>query len=1273
MRHPEIGHSTATHSAIIAATLVALVLLAPIASAQLNEPLPTRWMAPPGVERLPHPVWKATGPLEVRELEPVHPQESGLGPESMRTPDSGNAPGREAAQAALQGGRIVIVVQSSLYPSISSSIATYQSDLSVQGYTSLVSLVSGGTAEDLRAYLIGLYGEPSGLVGAVFVGTLPYAVYELMQDWDGSGGDPPEYEDFPCDIFFMDMNGTWLDDGAGGTVTPANGKYDGWSDSQKEIEIWVGRLWVQSLSAMGDPAQLLNNYFNKNHQYRVGNLVPGFPDFGGLAYVDDDWGDMVPGSGGDSASIAKIYNDVTAVYDIGSSPGNNATATDYKTNHMTVDYQLVLLRSHGYPGGHGFYQNSRSNFSYVYNSDYMSIDPEGLFYSLFVCSGCDYTVQYLGGTIAFNQDYGLVAWGSTKTGGQWLDSNFYTMLGQSNHVGAAFVPWFNAAHDSYPSGAPRWWYGMVMIGDPALVPDLPGSTHRHTIAGRVIDDATSTGYAGAIVSCTGPVSVSDTTETGGYYYLTGLPVGTYSVVASIPEHWESDPKTIGVPPDTSNVDFRFRAPIVTVLAPNGGESYQVSSSVSIQWEAWDPDGIDMVMIRLSTDGGTTYPTIIDVVSDPPPYLWTAPSRPKSQCKIRVTAYDPSTFSGSDVSDQTFQIIDDVEPSVTVVSPNGAEWLEIDDEFEIEWVATDNGVVDSVNIYLSTDGGLTWPYTIATSEANDSSFTWDVLALPGTLNRIRVAAYDGGLNAGEDVSDSDFTIGESVPPVVTVVTPNGGERLYVGGEYEITWVATDNQFVDSIGIFYSTDGGATFPYAVAAEEENDSTYTWAVPNTPSHNCLVRIVAHDSSLNSSADTSDAVFSIQCIPGVVALWHLEEGSGSDAFDSSGYSNHGTLENGAEWTSEGRFGNAVVLDSGDERVLVAGSPSLDIADSLTLEAWIKPAADIEPGGAPGDWQGIVVKGSAYSLLIDHNDDGKLALKTEHSGPTERWLKSRRDYWQAGEWYHVAGTYDGQISRLFVDGVCDTSYDFGTEIPIAVNDYDLGLGNDPAAGNAFAGAIDELRISNMVFEDFPAALHPSVVVLRPNGGEVFYADHPDTVKWIATDNFGVDSVSIYYSIDGGATFPHVIVREWVGGSPFVWTVPDTRSDSCLVRIVAYDGDLNASADTSDAFFLIRGPMDVEPVPGVPGFALSQNYPNPFNPVTHVEFNLDQPADVSLRVYDLTGKTVRTLVARHLTPGRHVAVWEGQDESGKPAASGIYVYRLEAAGKVATRKMVLLR
>ena len=88
---------------------------------------------------------------------------------------------------------------------------------------------------------------------------------------------------------------------------------------------------------------------------------------------------------------------------------------------------------------------------------------------------------------------------------------------------------------------------------------------------------------------------------------------------------------------------------------------------------------------------------------------------------------------------------------------------------------------------------------------------------------------------------------------------------------------------------------------------------------------------------------------------------------------------------------------------------------------------------------------------------------------------------------------------------------------------------------------------------------------------------------------------------------------------------------------------------------------------------LDQNHPNPFNPVTTVRFNLGRAGLTSLRVLDVGGRLVRTLVSGDLPAGAHEVTWRGDNERGRPVASGVYFCRLEAAGDTQSCRMVLVR
>ncbi len=90
-------------------------------------------------------------------------------------------------------------------------------------------------------------------------------------------------------------------------------------------------------------------------------------------------------------------------------------------------------------------------------------------------------------------------------------------------------------------------------------------------------------------------------------------------------------------------------------------------------------------------------------------------------------------------------------------------------------------------------------------------------------------------------------------------------------------------------------------------------------------------------------------------------------------------------------------------------------------------------------------------------------------------------------------------------------------------------------------------------------------------------------------------------------------------------------------------------------------------------FTSYQNYPNPFNQETIIQYSLRDPVQISLKIYNLKGQLVKTLVDYHQESGIHQAVWDGKDEKSREVSAGIYFYRLKVGEFTQTRKMVLLK
>ncbi|NLP11357.1 PKD domain-containing protein [bacterium] len=104
----------------------------------------------------------------------------------------------------------------------------------------------------------------------------------------------------------------------------------------------------------------------------------------------------------------------------------------------------------------------------------------------------------------------------------------------------------------------------------------------------------------------------------------------------------------------------------------------------------------------------------------------------------------------------------------------------------------------------------------------------------------------------------------------------------------------------------------------------------------------------------------------------------------------------------------------------------------------------------------------------------------------------------------------------------------------------------------------------------------------------------------------------------------------------------------------------------------LYGPVKIA-VEGPAEYTLQQNYPNPFNPETRINFTMKEKGRVELSVFNLQGRMVRQLVAKHLGAGVHSVTWDGRDANGQVAPSGIYLYKLQVNGFETMRKMEFIK
>ncbi|GAF83513.1 unnamed protein product, partial [marine sediment metagenome] len=340
----------------------------------------------------------------------------------------------------------LILVNQALYPAIQGVLATYISDVENEGLTVELVQVSGGTAEDFRAFLISKYNELTNLEGCFFIGDLPVPWFHNPIDFFDKSAT------FPSDLYLTDLDGDWSD-------TDADGMPDLHTSLSGDMgpEIYAGRILAHNLTLESgqNEVSLITRYLNKVHDYRQGLATTN-----GVAclYTDDDW------SGGISKQSARCTwawkNQVHY------SDKDQTRAADYKIRIQTP-YEYLRIACHSWHLGHWFKTTAGWESTKVFSSDLVSNPPDVLFYNLYACSNARWTENDCMGIWYTMSGAGLGAVGSSKTGGMNDGTVFYQQIGQYYSMGNAVQRWFESLQP-YSDGERMWTYGMLWLGDPTL-------------------------------------------------------------------------------------------------------------------------------------------------------------------------------------------------------------------------------------------------------------------------------------------------------------------------------------------------------------------------------------------------------------------------------------------------------------------------------------------------------------------------------------------------------------------------------------------------------------------------------------------------------------------------------------------------------------------------------------------------------------------------------------------------------------------------------------
>ncbi len=372
----------------------------------------------------------------------------------------------------------------------------------------------------------------------------------------------------------------------------------------------------------------------------------------------------------------------------------------------------------------------------------------------------------------------------------------------------------------------------------------------------------------------------------------------------------------------------------------------------------------------------------------------------------------------------------------------------------------------------------------------------------------------------------------------------------------------------------------------------------------------------------------------------------------------------------------------------LASGLPDATFAPSVAYTAGVSPnhllARDIDSDGildliATNDSHpGAVtmLKGNGAGVL----GDGTFAAPVSFAGvPDPRGLVMQDYTMDGNEDLAVVSGQDRSLTlfaRQFLQGI--TPLAFIAE-PAIVLGTQRGV---PVGGDAGAAGLPDYLVAgstpdrvHVLSNPCPVSTFESVTLTAPAGGESWDAASTQTITW--TPGFSLRRIHLEVSRDGGAIWER-IASDLPAGSVFVagsstytWRVTPPATANARLRVV--DANSAGVADTSGAFTIGGALLDAGNLAPPALASLSAAWPNPAAGAVNLVLGLPEAQEVSVAVFDMQGRRVRTLADGTLAAGRHVLVWDGRGEAGGRAASGLYFVRARWAGFEATRRVVRMR
>jgi len=491
--------------------------------------------------------------------------------------------------------------------------------------------------------------------------------------------------------------------------------------------------------------------------------------------------------------------------------------------------------------------------------------------------------------------------------------------------------------------------------------------------------------------------------------------------------------------------------------------------------------------------------------------------------------------------------------------------------------------------------------------------------------------------------------------LSLTSPKGGESWLAGSSQNITWTSSG---VTNVKLEYTADG-TNWNAIVASTAASTNSYAWTVPSTAGTAYQVRI----SDVDGKATTvTSPVFTVTSVvvptlsltaPAAGASWTVAA-SQNITWTSSNVTNvklDYSTDAGTNWT-------AITASTAAS----AGTYAWTVPSTPSTTCLVK-ATDVDNSSitsTSGTFS--IAAASAYTTIASMRVNGTTGVPTDSgkSFTITGWVTSAN---QIGKNAAIQDNTAGMT-------IYDSLFAYGTTIGDSVV---------LTATLTHYRGLAEMTGVTFTKSGVNSVQAPTVITCAQMTGQTWNGLEAYESKLVTIKNVTIGSTGTFASTSSGYTLTDASGTATLYINKAVTSIVGTTIPTAAVNITGIVSQYKSGSPYSSGYQLLpRQLSDIELYTAVQpeqqnstvvkGFALSQNYPNPFNPTTNINFNLDKAGLVSLKVYNILGTEVASLVNEFKSAGSYSVPFNAAN-----LTSGVYLYKLQVGSQSLTKKLTLMK